>query len=210
MDSFYSTLILVAIIVVVGLVIYGLARSETNGKYILYIAGFCLICAGAYSTFTAIDYYSKQSTVYGTLEEHDPYEDFNFFEYEIEGVAWYYDTDTETYYYSVDYATTAEFEGKTGYTLLLNNSPCDTQSANGKLQGVLQLNFYDVDGTYITDITITTTMTFYSSSLKIKVDTTATNENISYLEEYIAVNGLSLRIIDKSYSQIQILKGESA
>ncbi len=203
-DKFYSTIISVAIIVMIGLGIVAMIRSKNGKPYLMFVFGLVWFFVGLFNVFTGVNYYTTYSKVYGTLEQHDPYEDFNYFEYDLKDIAWY--VDNNNYYYQTSYATSMEFDGtENEYTLLLNNKPCETSSTFGKLRGVQQIYFNDVDGTYKNTIGLDVNITFYASSISLKINTDATHESINLLNEYIKVNGFKLRIIDKVYSSFPLL-----
>lgn len=208
----FDTLIIIAIIIMIGVVLVALIKAEKINPVVI-----CLLClvwffSGVFMAYTAYDYYSTYSTVNGTMEEHIPYEDFNYYEYNLSReIAWYYDNETGTYYYETNYATSMEFDGsENNYTLLINDSPCDeTISANARLQGSKNIYFNDVDGNYKDTIKIKVEFTFYASNIKLVVSTSATNENIGLLNEYVKVNSFDLRIIEKIYNSTPLLTDEA-
>lgn len=198
-DKIWETLITLAIIAAVAFLIYGLYRKEARP---IAITVFCIIWffSGVYSLFTMIDYYSRvRNQTYGELQDYDPYEDFNFFEYDLTTIN-FYPKEDGTYYFEQEYSTSIEFEGNNQYTLLLNNSPCNkTTSSYGRLMGQTTLYFYDVDNSEEANINLDITLTFYSSSLKISIDTDANDSSIGFLREYTYCNGFNLRIIENVY-----------
>lgn len=206
-----TTLLVVAVVIGLVIIMASLVRSDKGIN--VFVGLLCLIWTftGVYSGFTAYDYFTKYSAMYGTIEEHDPYEDFNFYEYGLsKTIGWSYDAENERYYYQTTYATSIEFNGnENNYSLLINNRPCDyTTSAYGKLYGAQNIYFNDIDGTYKSTINLQVSFTFYASKIMLRIDTSATNENIGLLDEYILVNGLDLRIIKQIYNPYELLTGQ--
>lgn len=199
-DKIWDTLIIIAVIAAVAVAVYSLIKYENARPYVIAI--FCLVWfgGGVFSAYTMIDYYSRvRNQTYGELQDYDPYEDFNFFEYNLSTIN-FYPKEDGTYYFEQEYSTSIEFEGNNQYTLLLNNSPCNkTTSSYGRLMGQTTLYFYDVDNLEEANINLDITLTFYSSSLKISIDTNANDSNIGFLREYTYCNGFNLRIIENVY-----------
>ena len=205
--SLLITLVVVVLIAVVGLMIAWKPCRPFLGA-ILIVA---LIGSGVLSGLTAIKYYTTHSSTIGTLEEHDPYEDFNFYEYEITPFALQKNAKTGTYYYTTTYAKSIEFNGtENKYILMINNKPCDiTMSDYGKLRGTTTIRFDDVDGQELYAIDIEILFIFYSNSITLQIDTSATDENASMLEAYFKINKCELRIINEVEVNAPILSNSA-
>lgn len=200
-DKIWDTIITIAIIVAVVLILTALIKYKHARPYV--VALFCIawLGGGVYSAFTMADYYTNQrNQVVGELQEYNPYEDFNFFEYNLTNLV-FYPNEEGNYAFTTTYATSIPFDGSSSeYTLLLNNSPCkETSSAFGRLKGDTNLTFYNVDGEKISNIELSIMLTFRSSDIELEINTSATHENIGLLEEYVACNGFNLRIIERVY-----------
>ena len=200
-DKIWDTIITIAIIAAVVLILITLIKYKHARPYV--VALFCIawLAGGVYSAFTMVDYYTKErNQVVGELQEYNPYEDFDFFEYKLTNLA-FYPNEEGNYVYETTYATSMPFDGSSAeYTLLLNNSPCkETSSAFGRLKGETNLIFYNVDGEQTSNIELFIMLTFKSSEIELEIVTSATNENIGLLEEYVACNGFNLRIIERVY-----------
>ena len=202
----YDTLISIAIIVAIAFVMVALVRYENARPY--FIGLFCLVWffSGVYSVFTAVKYYNTVSRVYGTLEEHIPYEDFDYYKYSINDFG-LDQTEDGSFFYEKDYATSIEFDGTDkNYTLLLNDKPCEnTSSEYGKLNANTTIHFYEVDGSYKCGIDLDINFTFKSNHIILRIDTSATQENAGLLTEYVAINGFELRIIEEVFEDKPIL-----
>lgn len=204
-NNFWDWLKLVAILGVVAVVIWALIKYKNARPVLLGLIALIIGFSGVYSGFVAWDYYNTHSRVVGELTLHDPYEDFNFYEYDVKDFA--LQQEDGQYFYEITYATSMEFNGSENkYTLLLNNKPCDKTSSNyGKLNGTTTVHFDDVDGNTTDSIDLSITFTFYSVKIVLRVDTSATQANAGLLEEYFKINGFNLRIIDEVYSYYPIL-----
>lgn len=205
--AFYDTLLTLGILALVGVILYALIRYEHARPYLTGLICLVMFVSGVYSVFTAWDYYNTHSSVVGELEIHDPYEDFNFYEHDLEGFALLREQETDEegnvlstkFYYETNYATSIDFNGtENAYTLLINNKPCDTTMSNyGKLYGTTTVHFDDVDGTEKEVIELDFDFTFYSSNILLRIETDATQDNASMLEEYFKINGFNLRLIEE-------------
>ncbi len=194
-----DALITIAIIIAVTVGIVYAIKEPNARPYVIF--AFCLawVVGGVYSAFVCVDYYTKQhGQVLGEIEIHDPYEDFNFYEYNLTGLTFY--PENGSYGYTTTYGTSIEFNGSEGeYTLLLNNSPCQTSSEFGRLNGHTALTFYDDTNWENCRINLDITFVFRSSEIELTVETDADSSEIGYLQEYMACNGFNLRIINQVY-----------
>ncbi len=192
------------ILIIVGIVAFVLILLASI-KYQNYkVLGIIVLLAwcglSVYSGFTLLKYENSHSNLFGTPEVHDPYENFNYYEYDLSGISWYFTEEDPTLRYETEYKTSIKFDGnKNKYHLLVNNAPCTkTESTNGRLKGFLKKQFTQMDGeTKIINFEIT--FEFYVSSIKIKIETDATSEDIGYVNEYVEINGFNLRIINAVY-----------
>lgn len=200
-------LIELAVIVGIVAIIITMIKYE-NGRP--FLVAFLLLAwggLGCYSGFTMYRYYNRVSQVRGHLEEYDPYKDFDFYHFNVTDFSLLEDEETNLMYYEKNYNTTLVFDGTDkNYTLLVNNSPCSVTMANkGRLYGETSKKFEDVDGQAINQIDLTINFTFYSSYIVLKVETTATVENVGLLYNYYDINGFELRIIENANNTIDFL-----
>ena len=200
-DQMKETIITVAVIAAITLALVALFKHKSIHPVLIFL--FCMAWTffGVYCGFTCYHYYADKSFTVGAPIVADPYEDFNFHEYNVgKSIAWYASTDGG-YEYTVTYRTSIEFDGtQNQYEILINNTPCDeTSSAYGKLQGKARMLFYSVDNKLDTFIDLTINFTFYASKIELNITTSADKDNLPYLEEYTAINGFNIRIIEKIY-----------
>ena len=207
--------LILTLAIIVGVVAIVIALIRSEAKHAGYTLAIILCLAwfgvGCYSAITMGVYYSTHSSTHGELVEHDPYEDFNFYEYKITDFGLDQD-DSGIYFYQKDYATSIEFDGTEGnYVMLMNNRPCEnTKSEYGKLTADTTIHYDDVDGTYKCGIDLDFTFTFYSSHIILRINTNATQDTAGLLNEYVAINGLELRIIDEVYTGAPILSDKAS
>ena len=195
-------LITILIIVAVALVLIALIKYEHARPILVTLLCVAWLGVGCYCGANCYVYYRTLALekVSGAPVVHDPYEDFNFFEYDLGKIVWYQDEEGN-YSYETTYATAIKFDGNENkYQLLVNNTPCQTTTANAKLHATLQKEFIDVDGNLTDTINFTIDFTFSSSNITVRVENDATTENIGLVREYVNVNGFNLRIINAVYS----------
>ena len=144
------------------------------------------------------------SNIFGTPAIHNPYENFNYYEYDLSGISWYFTENDPTLRYEVEYKTSIKFDGnKNKYHLLVNDAPCTrTESSNGKLKGFLKKQFKDIDGEVNKEINFEITFEFYTSSIDLTIKTDATLDDIGYVNEFVDTYGFNLRIINAVYGEI--------
>ena len=192
---------LLEVIIVIGVfvLLFALIWAKHARPILVTILAVAWLGLGTYSGLTCLAYYNSQSEVVGTPEIHDPYEDFNFEEYDIGNIVWYQD-ENGAYSYSVTYKTATDFEGDNQYTLLVNDSPCkETTATNGRLRGVFEKRFNDIDNERMASIEFDINFAFYSSETTIRIYTNADDTNIGLVREYVQVEGFNLRIIKSVY-----------
>ena len=191
----------IVIVAAVVFVLIALIKYKHARPILVALLCFGWLGLGCWSGITLYQYSLTKNQVIGTPTVHDPYEGFDFFEYDLGNIVWYQNSDGE-YEYSEIYGTTTKFEGGINkYELLVNNTPCDTTtSANARLHGELIKRFKDIDGNVTDVITFKIDFTFESSRITVKITNNATIDNIQLVREFVAVNGFNLRIINSVYT----------
>ncbi len=197
---FGDSWLILAIILVATFLVYGLIKYNKI-QFLGWILCIAYIILGGYSAMRYVIYNKSTSVTIGTPEIHDPYEDFNFFEYDLSNIVWY-EVKEGGFDYKTEYATHLDFNGdEHKYHVLVNNEPCtETTSTTGRLNAVLKKKFKDIDGAEIKTIKITFDFAFYSSRIEIHIVTDASKDDIGLLREYVKMNGFNLRIIDRIYN----------
>lgn len=200
-DELWSTLIAIAIILGVCFIIAMVAREKHMLKVVVVILCVGWLGLGIYSGFSYFTFINTTSEVHGSPEIHDPYEDFNFFEYDLGNIVWYQQEDGG-YAYTETYNTSVKFQGgEDKYILLVNDKPCNkTSSANGRLHGELIKQFRDLDGQVTDTFNFDIDFTFESSVITVAVSVDATPDNIGVIREFVSINGFDLRIINNIYN----------
>lgn len=200
-DAFINSIIVIALIAGTVFLLYGIIKYKHNQPILVVILCIAWLAVGIYAGLTCYKYYSTHSYSRGEPEIHQPYEDFDFYHYELKDIAWY-PTEDGKYMYETTYDASLRFEGDTNkFQLLVNNTPCtETTSTNGRLHGTWVKQFKNIDGE-ITDIFhFDIDFEFYSSEIHLQIVVDADSENIGEIREYVQINnGLDLRIIESVY-----------
>ena len=173
-------------------------------KY-LFLAILCLVpvvILGA-GVYCGLELYREKTSVsqnFGTLEEHDLYEDFNVFDCDLSS-ATFYQAEGGGYEYTTTIPKAVPFDGsKNKYNVLVNNQPSTAeQSTAGILTAKNTINYYGVEGNEIQQTTLTIEMRFYQSRVQISIANSNTAEQQALFLEYIQFNGLKLRTIEAQY-----------
>lgn len=193
------------IVAIVAIVLVLLASIKYQSYKVLGVIVLLVWCGlSVFSGFTLIKYNNSHSKLFGNPAIHDPYENFNYYEYDLSGISWYSTEDEPTLKFETEYKTSIKFDGnKDKYHLLVNNAPCTrTESSNGKLKGFLKKQFKNIDGEVEKIINFEITFYFYTSTIKITIETDANKEDMGYVNEYVDTNGFNLRIINAVYVEI--------
>lgn len=202
-DKMWETIIIIVVIVAVALLLIAMVKYPHAKTYLTVIFCIAWTFGGTYCGFTCLNYYQKEASTIGTIEVHDPYEDFNVFEYNLGNIVFYPEADG-TYSYNTTYNVGYEFNGTDKeYEILINNTPCyNTISTAGQIHGDFELIFYDTEGVLIDSIDIDISLIFYTSHIDMTVDTSATADTVGLMQEYVAINGFEIRIIEPEISVI--------
>lgn len=166
-------------------------------KWYSYIICFILIVVGAFCTIELVDMFSVKSGEYGsviTYKTQENYEEFSKFDYgTIE-----FDTEDYTNYKNITTFGTQDFDGtKNEYTLLFNGQPLNNVSQSaGRINGDLALKFYDLNGAEITTANIHFMVEYLASTTKVTTTITNTNNEVSYLNTYMEINGAVLQVFE--------------
>ena len=187
------------------LLIYAMIKYDKL-KLLGWMLCVAYIVVGGVGCIRYVMYQNSTSISIGTPEVHDPYENFNFFTYDLSDIVWY--ENEGKYDYQTEYSTHLDFDGDNNkYHLLLNNELCTkTKSTKGRLTATLLKQFKDLDGQVTATITLNFDFAFYTSKIEIHITTDATSENIGKLKEYVNMNGFTLRLISRIYNST--LEGE--
>lgn len=181
-------------------ILYALIKYDNARPILIVLLCIGWLGLGTYSGVTLYKYTNTQNQVIGEPTIHDPYENFNFYEYNLSNIVWYQTEDG--YQYEEEYKTTnIDFDGTTNtYELLVNNTPCNkTTSTSARLHGEFIKQFRDFDGNIADIISFNIDFTFSKSSIILNISNNATPDNIGLVTEYIDVEGFNLRIINSVY-----------
>ena len=168
-------------------------------KWYWYLICCVLIIVGIFSTIKLIEIFSVSSQEYGTaitIETKNNYEEISKFDFG--SIA--FDTNDYVNFSNVTTFAPQEFNGKDkDYLLLFNDQPAiNTTITNGKIVGDVSLVFYGLDGKESSIANLHFTIEYFSSQTKVTTTITNSNNSISYLETYMAINGAVLKIVERS------------
>ena len=173
-------------------------------KY-LFLAILCLVPivllgAGVYCSMALYKEKTNISQNFGTLKQHDLYEDFNVFDCDLSS-ATFYKSEGGNYEYTTTIPKAVQFDGSENkYNVLINNQPStNEQSTAGILTAKNTINYYSIEGNEIQQTVLTIEMRFYQSKVQISIKTNNTAEQQALFLEYIQFNGLKLRTIKAQY-----------
>ena len=177
-----------------------MAVKSSLGKILLYGLMLASILVATVMVFAIFDKTNRTSKTYGDITEHDLFEEFDFMNYDLsDSLVFNSSGDTKTF--ETTYGVGADFDGTNNkYNVLVNDQPTtNNQSSYGTLLADYTINFTDVDGTDLGEVTLNLEFKFYISSTNLKITTNVDVDEYSMLLEYIRVYGFDVRIIEGQY-----------
>ncbi len=166
--------------------------------YIKYIVCFCLIIVGVLCTINIVNTFNVHSSEYGKsfrIEQQQQTELSKFDDVRL--------TSFETQDYSVYKTVTTfaheEFDGRDkNIALTVNEQPAtDVTVSSGKVTGVFELNFYNLDGDKITTAQVNIAIEYYASQTVVTITVRNENDSLAYLNAYVEINGFVLRVLER-------------
>lgn len=182
-------------------------KSFNISKFNLWLFIFTIIFAvtAIYAGFRFVDFATKNSIVMGEVEitEPPPYEEYNEFEYMLNGVVLQPVGTTGVFRYQKTYNFGAsEFDGiNNKYSIIINNYPTATQTTASTIIGVLTMDFYD-ERDEVTTVNLTLSIQYLTNSTTLTIETVpgVSGNDLNYLATYLEYNALSIRVIPAQYS----------
>lgn len=167
---------------------------------ILCLVPIVLLGAGVYCGLELYREKTSVSQTFGTLKEHDLWEEFNIFDCDLSD-AIFYQVDAGGYEYTATIPKAVDFDGsKHKYNVLINENPSNAeQSSAGILTATNTLNYYNVEGNVLQQTILNIEVRFYQSKLQLSISTTNNADQQALFLEYIRFNGLRMRIIEAQY-----------
>jgi hypothetical protein len=201
--NFFAALLIVAIIIAV-------LKYGKENKFIQI--GIPVIAALVLTLITIPQYMemradmAEMSYTNGSISYVDIFEDYNVYDMELGREVQFYKEGT-AYVYTKDIPKRVEdFKGdEKKYNLLVNDKPCDvTLSAGATLYGLYELKFIGMDGEDVCAMALEIRIVFSISKVSLKITSYVSEDDYGLLAQYIAVEGLNLRLIDGQYSKTQL------
>ena len=168
------------------------------GLVILYVIAFVVIVVGVFCGIRLYQEIKAESYINGSIDISNRFaqESFN---YSSTSVVFYHDLydDTDTYAFEKDLLKVENFDGKKKtYQVVLNDYVLlNTEINAGSVFATVDMDFYDTNGNVINSAVMKLSVKFLSNKTQLTLATTG-NENVSFLEQYFADNGIRLRVIE--------------
>ena len=177
-----------------------MAIKSSLGKILLYGLMLASILVATVMVFAIFDKTNRTSKTYGDITEHDLFEEFDFQHYDLSD-SLVFNSEGEIKTFETTYGVGADFDGTNNkYNVLVNDQPTtNNQSSYGTLIADYTINFTDVDGADLGEVTLNLEFKFYISSTNLKITTNVDVDECSMLLEYIRVYGFDIRIIEGQY-----------
>ena len=159
-----------------------------------------IIAVGVYCSVMLYNNITAESQVFGEINEHDPWEDFNIYDCDLSDAIFY--QTSSGYEYTTTIPVSQSFNGNTTkYNVLVNNTPCVNEvSSGGVLTAQNVINYYSIDGENILQTVLNIELRFYQSNIEITITNANNSQQQSYFLEYLNFNGLHLKIIEAQYT----------
>lgn len=167
-------------------------------KWWVYLLCGLIIVIGVFSSIKLVNMFNVKSKEYGTVLSIETKQNLNIeAKYDL-GYLDFEDNENGLFIYEVS-ESPIKFNGvNKEYSMLFNSEPVhDVKVFNGKIEGVLTLNFYNTDGTLITTSEVKILIEFLASETRIKFETKDIKKSNSYLYRYLDINGAQLKIVTK-------------
>lgn len=164
-------------------------------KWYVWIICIIIIVTG---TFLAIDGYkllSAKSATYGKYEyiSNEQKEIFN-----EKLTALVFETQNDKEYTASKDFDVCEFDGTKGnFEILVNGLPCfSNEVSSGEIVGAFKLDFRNTKNEITSSVNLNIKISFLATRTVIEFTTIDVNNSVLMLEEYIANNGLSIKIVE--------------
>lgn len=143
---------------------------------------------------------AKHNSTWGSIRVVDVFEDFNAFDIEVDEPI--FQRNGTHYEIAREFRVPFEFDGTVHkYNLLFNNQPADSTLSTGpQLQATYKLAFWDLQGRPVTSMDIGIRFVFSVTRVYLTLTTEINITQLGYLNQYLMVNGLKLRLIDEQYN----------
>ena len=167
-------------------------------KWYSYFICIILIISGFFTSMLLIDLFSVRSAEYGkviSIETQNNYEDVAKFDYVVID----FSSDDYINYQNISTYSHVDFDGtKHDYLLLFNGKVVSNiQVFAGKIVASYTINIYDTSGSIISSPNMNFLIEFLDGETKITINTVNQDSSISYLNQYMNVNGAILKVVTK-------------
>ena len=168
-------------------------------KWYTYIICSILILLGVFFSFKYYQQFNKSSYENGSIDISNEFE-LEYFNYYSDDIVFYppdiYDS-SNIYRYSNNLAKCPTFNGdEKNYNVLLNGLQLnDCQFSLGSVKTTLYYEFYDIDGSTLTNVQLELCVNFYSDRTELHMSVVGSS-NAQYMQQYFYDNGFNLKIVE--------------
>lgn len=197
-ESVGKIILYVLIALAVVTVLAFLLKHKSTRTFTLYGLSIVIIFAGILSTVKIIktfDIYSKEIGSAYTVEVVKDYDTISEFELTYIDL----DSDDLINYSVVEHRPAEEFNGKDkDYIMLLNENPAYTNYVfAGKMDSTFALNFYNSEENVLSTAEIRVVIEYLAKETRITITMVNTNASVSYLNSYMELNGMTLKVVER-------------
>ncbi len=166
-------------------------------KWYTYLICFVLIIIGAFCGIQLYREIKAESYINGSIDISNQFSQETF-SYTSTSVVFYGDGD-DNYSFETDLLKVDNFNGeKKQYQLKLNDYILlvdDEDIKAGSIYAVIDIDYYNTDGELAHSSKMNISIKFLSNKTQLTLSTTGA-DNVSYLEQYFADNGIRLRVLE--------------
>ena len=193
-DSLVSYVVL--LILIIASFIIGF-KFRSIGIYVFYVISVIVIGFGIYSTINFHSVLSVSSSDIGSaihIDQEKDYDVVSSFDFGVIPL----ESDDNLNYYCVESFSFEEFDGKDkNYLLMFNDHLCDDiYITSGSINGILKLNFYDVNGDVIVTARMNILIEYFSKETRVSVSIINTDNAVSYINSEMNINGAEIRVVE--------------
>lgn len=167
---------------------------------LLAVGAYFLVTTALTGLFLVQADKAKRNSTTGSLAVVDVFEDFNAFDITVTDPI--FQSSGGKFEIAREYRTVYDFDGTLNkYNLLFNDQPADkTISSGPQLNATYNLAFWDLEGKPVTSMSINIRFVFSATRIYLTLSTEINTTQLGFLNQYLQVNGLKLRLIDEQFN----------
>ena len=201
MINFISSIFKIILISIIAIVIIYclilLLKNSSSRKITLYVLSVIVIFSGVFSFFQikkTLDYCSREIGSAYHIEMHEDYSIIS--QYDLTQLS--LDTEDNLNYKCVISKSPENYNGiDKNYKMLINEIPATSNVCSaGKVESVFLLNYYNTDNEILSTSEIRVIIEYLTRETRITFTTKNINYSVSYLDTYLEINGLFLKVVE--------------